>query len=47
LSLKYPFTSLISTAGALQLRPPSVDRLASTALVEPGACDSPLKAIAA
>ena len=47
LSLKNALVSLISTAGALQVSPPSVERLASTALVDPGACVSPLNAIAA
>ena len=31
----------------VQVRPPSVERLASTALVDPGACVAPLNAIAA
>ena len=46
LSLKGETPSRISVAGSLHVRPPSVDRLASTALDDPMANVSPLNPIA-
>src|SRR6478672_6167855 len=46
LSLNGETPSRISVAGSLHVRPPSVERLASTALDEPGANVAPLNAIA-
>jgi hypothetical protein len=46
LSLNGSAPSRISVVAALHVRPPSIERLTSTALVEPGANVAPLNAIA-